>query len=85
MSAVSAVPESLRSNHALQVEYVPIERVRPNPCNPKRHTRRKIVKLAQSLKTLGVNTPILVDAGLQVLSGEARLRACQELGLKSVP
>ena len=71
---------------------VPIELLRPNPNNPRRHfADADIADLATSLREHGVIQPILVRAradgvdGYEIIAGERRWRAAQRAGLLDVP
>src|SRR5205814_137483 len=57
----------------------------PDPANPRQHGAKQIAKLAKSIEVFGFNVPVLVDAALHVIAGNARLAACQTLGLTEVP
>jgi DNA modification methylase len=69
----------------MSVAYRRIEDLKPNPTNPRRHTKKQIGQIANSIKAFGFNVPVLVDAGLTVVAGHGRLRACTELGWTEVP
>jgi len=58
---------------------------KPNPTNPRRHSKKQIRQIANSIKTFGFNVPILVDRDGNVIAGHGRLLACQELGITEVP
>ena len=71
---------------------VPIERVRPNPDQPRRAFEPEALQeLAQSLKSRGVLQPLIVrphpkDAELyQIVAGERRWRAAQMAQLHELP
>ena len=85
MSSCEASVEEPLPNSQLAVEYVHRDRLRLNPKNPNRHSRKNILKLAASIKALGMNVPVLVDSKLMVLAGEARMKACRELGIAMIP
>lgn len=71
------------------VRVVPIEQVRPNPDQPRRHFDRSALEdLAGSIREKGVLQPLLVrDRGefLEIVAGERRWRAAQMAMLDSVP
>jgi ParB-like chromosome segregation protein Spo0J len=69
----------------VKVVYRPIDQLRPDPRNPRRHERKQIRKIADSIATFGFNVPILVDADLKVVAGHGRLLACRLLGREEVP
>ena len=75
------------SNHGPRIEvvYRPIDQLRPDPKNARRHSRKQIRQVADSIQAFGFNVPILIDAELKVIAGHGRLLACQLLGDGEVP
>ena len=71
--------------HGLQVKYVAIGKLKPNEKNARKHTVKQINQIADSIKNFGWTIPILVDEGLQVLAGHARLSAAALLEVPEVP
>lgn len=72
----------------MQYEEIPVEQLVENPDNPRTITRDQFNRLVKSLKefpTMLYARPLVVDANNMVLGGNQRLRACKQLGLKSVP
>jgi DNA methylase/ParB-like nuclease domain len=69
----------------LTIEVVPIESVKPNPRNAKRHPRRQIGLIAENIEKLGFHHPLLVDEEGMLLSGHARLLAAHLLNLEKIP
>src|SRR5205814_9053579 len=67
------------------VVYQPVDRLNLDPGNPRKHSKRQIGQIARSIKEFGFNSPILVDADLQVIAGHGRLLAARQLGLSEVP
>lgn len=70
---------------AIAVVYRPIEALKLDPANARKHSRKQIRRIAQSIKVFGFNVPVLIDAGLNVIAGHGRLLACRELGWDEVP
>lgn len=69
---------------------VPVERVSPNPFNPRKHfDEESLQELALSIGERGVLLPLLVRPSLgdtyQIVAGERRWRASQMAGLCDVP
>jgi ParB family chromosome partitioning protein len=68
---------------------LPLERVEPNPYQPRRIYEEAALKaLADSIAEHGVLQPLVVrpvQEGYQLIAGERRLRASQMAGLNSVP
>lgn len=68
---------------------IPVEEIRPNPYQPRKEFDKKALEeLADSIKTHGIFTPLLVRksvSGYDLITGERRLRAAKMAGLKTVP
>jgi ParB family transcriptional regulator, chromosome partitioning protein len=71
---------------------VPIEFVKPNPRNPRRHfAEAELEELAASIRERGIIQPILVRTvrgaldQYEIVAGERRWRAAQRAGLHDVP
>jgi ParB family chromosome partitioning protein len=71
---------------------VPIEFLRPNPRNPRRHfAEPELEELAASIRERGIIQPILVRTlrgamdQYEIVAGERRWRAAQRAGLHDVP
>jgi 16S rRNA G966 N2-methylase RsmD len=76
---------SERRKQRLEIVYRAIDEMKPDPANARQHSKKQILKLANSIETFGFNVPILVDAGLNVIAGHGRLAACRALDLAEVP
>ncbi len=72
-----------------KVVELPIERIEPNPFQPRRaFAPQALEALAQSIARHGLLQPVVVRPaaeGYQLIAGERRLRACQMAGLTAVP
>jgi DNA modification methylase len=69
----------------LSIDYVSIERLKPDPNNARQHTAKQIRQIAQSIESFGFNVPLLIDRDLNVIAGHGRLLACRRLGWSEVP
>jgi DNA modification methylase len=76
---------SLKESTRLKIVYRRIDTLKPDPANPRRHTKKQMRQIADSIETFGFNVPLLVDGELKVIAGHGRLLACQELGWSEVP
>lgn len=78
-----------RSSPAPGVRDVPIERVRPNPDQPRRNfDPEKLADLTESIKVKGVLQPLLVrerNGFFEIVAGERRWRASQAAQRHVVP
>lgn len=72
-----------------RVQYLPINQIRPNPQQPRRHFDVKALEeLAQSIRTYGILQPLTVRKitnGYELVAGERRLRGARIAQLKEVP
>jgi hypothetical protein len=59
----------------LDIMYRRIAELNPDPANPRRHTKKQIRQIADSIKTFGFNVPILVgrDGPADAVEGLERL------------
>lgn len=69
----------------LQVEAVSVAALQPYSRNARRHSKRQIGQIADSMKAFGWMNPILVDANKVVIAGHGRLEAARLLGLEKIP
>ena len=72
------------------LKHVPIEMIRPNPLNPRKHfAEEDLETLAKSLREKGLLQPIVVrpsDGGTyEIVAGERRWRAAQRASIHDVP
>ncbi len=71
------------------VKEVSIHDIKPNPYQPRREfAPEELKELAQSISERGLITPITVTKRGDdhiLVAGERRLRACKQLGLKTIP
>lgn len=72
-----------------RVSYIEIERIKPNPNQPRKSFDEESIKeLASSIKEYGVLQPILLKQEKNyyiIVAGERRYRAAQFAGLESMP
>jgi ParB family chromosome partitioning protein len=68
---------------------IPINRIRPNPHQPRREFKEESLReLADSILAEGLLQPVVVrrkDDAFELIAGERRWRACQQLKLKVIP
>ena len=51
--------------NSLQIEYAPIATLTENSRSARRHSKQKIAQLADSIRRLGFNVPLIVDAAVK--------------------
>lgn len=70
----------------LEVDYIPIEQLKPYEKNAKIHTDEQIEQIKNSIREFGMNDPIGIwGKDNLIVEGHGRLQACKELGMKEVP
>lgn len=67
------------------IEYWRIERLKPNPNDPRIHTPQQINRIAASILEFGFTVPVLADDKGGVIAGRGRLAAARKLGMERVP
>jgi ParB family chromosome partitioning protein len=72
-----------------QTNLVDIAAIEPNPVQPRSYfDEAKLAELSQSIQENGLVQPLVVrrkGSGYQLIAGERRLRAAQNVGLRQVP
>jgi DNA modification methylase len=63
----------------------PIAHIRPNPKNPRTHSKKQINQIAASIRKFGFLNPLIVDDENTILAGHGRLEAARLEGLAHVP
>jgi len=81
--------EGVRPNTS-QVHQIPVERIDPNPHQPRTHfDHGQLEDLIESIKAHGVIQPVVVtpkqDGRFELITGERRLRASKIAGLETIP
>ena len=71
--------------HLPYIEWIPIGALRPNPRNPRTHSKKQIKQIAASIRKFGFLNPVLVDDANMVLAGHGRLEAAKLENLTHVP
>jgi hypothetical protein len=69
----------------LRIIYRPIDELKPDPANPRRHSKKQIRQIRDSIEAFGFVVPILIDRDGNVIAGHARLLAAKALGWSEVP
>src|SRR5690348_2239877 len=70
---------------SLAIVYRSIDQLKLHPHNPRRHSKKQIRQLAESIRVFGFNVPILIDRDGNVICGHGRLIACRLLGITEIP
>lgn len=69
----------------LQIEYLPPERLHSAPTNARKHSKKQLKKIAQSIGRFGFLNPVLISDDLEIIAGHGRVAAAEMLGLRQIP
>lgn len=69
----------------LEIELIPIASLSPHELNPRKHSKKQIKQIAESIKAFGFRAPVLVDTNNRLICGHGRVEACRQLGIEQVP
>src|SRR5262245_25513274 len=69
----------------LVVTYRPVGTLRPDPHNPRTHSKRQVDQIVASIRQFGFVNPILADPDGRIIAGHGRLMAAMALGRRSLP
>lgn len=69
----------------LHIEHLAVDELKPHPKNPRTHSPKQVKQVAGSIEQFGFVSPVLADAGNQIIAGHGRLLAAKKLGLETVP
>ena len=73
-------------SNGIEIEYVPIDSLRPDPANPRRISDSELKSLTRSIRKFGLVDPIVArQQDKTVIGGHQRLLAARRLGMESVP
>lgn len=83
-------PPAARENAPLSaLRQIPIAQIRPNPMQPRKEfATAELRELEASIRANGLLQPITVrpaERGFELIAGERRLRAVQQLGWREIP
>ena len=74
-----------KSASALQITYLPPERLRPSPNNARTHSKKQLKQIARSIERFGFVNPVLISDDFEIIAGHGRVEAAKILGLRQVP
>lgn len=82
------LPRAVRrrlANQLLEIAYVPVVDIKPDPRPQRKHGDKQLVALMGSLSAFDVVRPLLVTGDLVVVDGDAILEAAKRLGIETLP
>lgn len=69
----------------MKVVYRLIDDLKPDPANPRRHSKKQIRQISDSLNIFGFNIPILIDRYDNIIAGHGRWLAARQRRITEVP
>ena len=69
----------------LEIEYLPVEELRPSPRNARTHSKKQKALIADSISRFGMVTPVGIGPDRELVYGHARVEAAKLAGLETVP
>src|SRR6201997_4657334 len=75
----------MKDHPRMSIVYRAIDQLTPDPANPRRHSKKQIRQIANSIEAFGFNVPILIDRDGNIIAGHGRWLACRRLGWTEVP
>jgi len=67
------------------IEYLPLDALKPDPRNPRTHSKKQVRQIANGIESSGYFNPILVEEGSVIICGHGRFRAAKLQGREMVP
>ena len=83
--SANAAPGAVRSPEPHRYEIMPLDRLKPNPKNARKHSKRQIKQIACSFEEFNVINPLIVGPDYAIIAGHGRFAAAQLLGLTEMP
>src|SRR4051812_39055427 len=69
----------------MQVQIRDTASLKPYARNARRHSKKQIQQIADSIERFGFNNPVLTSDDGEIVAGHGRVAAAQKLGLKQIP
>jgi hypothetical protein len=76
-----AKPEQARQAKLLKIVYRPVDELKLDPANPRRHSKKQIRQIANNIRTFGFIVPVLIDPHGRVLAGHGGCSPAANLAL----
>lgn len=69
----------------MKIDYLDIKQIKPYERNAKKHDKKQINNVAESIKQFGFVQPIVIDNDYNIIIGHCRFEASKKLKMKKVP
>lgn len=71
--------------NAPTIELRPVGSLRPYPNNARRHSKRQVRQIAESIRRFGFTNPVLIGDDGGIIAGHGRVEAAKLIGMDEVP
>lgn len=75
----------MNKTNKLNIQYKPIKELKPYKKNAKKHDKKQVEQIANSIKEFGFTQPVIIDENNEVVAGHGRILGAKKAGLKEVP
>ena len=75
----------MNKTNKLNIKYKPIKELKPYKKNAKKHDKKQVEQIANSIKEFGFTQPVIIDSNNEVVAGHGRILGAKKAGLKEVP
>lgn len=69
----------------MQIKYLKTSSLKPYEKNAKKHDKKQVSNVAESIKQFGFVQPVVIDKNNNIIIGHCRLEASKKLNLDEVP
>ena len=69
----------------LRVNAASVAALKPHPHNARKHSKKQVQQIAESIRVFGFTNPVLVDDDSRIVAGHGRVAAAKLLGMAEVP
>ena len=74
-----------RSQFQPKIEFRSPASLRPYASNARKHSKRQLRQIADSIERFGFTNPVLISDADEIIAGHGRVEAAKQLGLEQVP
>lgn len=75
----------MNKTNKLNIKYKPTKELKPYKKNAKKHDKKQVEQIANSIKEFGFTQPVIIDKNNEVIAGHGRILGAKKAGLKEVP
>jgi DNA modification methylase len=69
----------------LRVDAASVAALKPHPHNARKHSKKQVQQIAESIRVFGFTNPVLIDDDNRIVAGHGRVAAAKLVGMAEVP